>query len=135
MLAKMPIMMRRYSISWVYNRTIRTLDSRLDNEKWDNDATSYNINKAALLITLAYNNWSYFTSINDTSQTFNWSNYLNKYFYNNLTIHYRSNGFKHQGYNITVIDAKKSSKSVNHEIQALANTVFLEIIHKQRQKV
>jgi len=122
-LAKMPIMMRRFIISWAYNRTLRTLDSRLENENWDNDSVSYNINKGALLITLAYNNWSYFTSINNTKETATWSNYLTKYMYTGLT-NVRSNNVGHSGSDINEIRDRKISNSVNPEINALATVVL-----------
>lgn len=120
-LAKMPIMMRRFIISWVYNRTFRTLDSSLENEHWDNDPISYNINKAALLITLAYNNWSNTTNgpIKAT-----WSNYLTKYLYSNVEITKTDNA-NLAGYNMGALDGRLITGSTNPEINALATVVLL----------
>ena len=122
-LAKMPIMMRRFIISWAYNRTLRTLDSCLDNTHWDNDPISYNINKGALLITLAYNNWSNYSSIGDSANTLIWSNYLTKYFYTGLTMN-KTDNTGLAGYNMGSINGRKISNSMNPEINALATVVL-----------
>ena len=66
--AKMPPMLRRYITSWSYNRTLRTLQRRL--ESLDTNQKFY------FLMGLALNNYFYSNSINDLEGAKKWKSVL-----------------------------------------------------------
>ena len=93
----LPNTVKQYVISWVYNRTITVLNTRLNFiAVLPNDPTNIhyrqgNINQRILLLSLALSNYKEASSkysatglISDSNIMSNWSNYLNTYAYANI---------------------------------------------------
>jgi len=124
MLSKLPNMMNRFVTSWCYNRTIRMLDVNLEDIATNG---GNNIDKAAYLMELAYNNWSDTTG--ELKQS--WSNYLTTYLYRNVRVTTYVGGYhnSHYGwYNNNLASGQFSEggyRMINPEINALAHAIYL----------
>ena len=92
-LSFIPQTMHRYMTSYAYNMSARVLDANLSDitqgagyygSNGNVVGSHTNIDQASYLMALAYNNYELATNTGDTSNANNWSNYLNKWFYNNI---------------------------------------------------